>query len=73
MSHSHAEAIPEPGNAMTKAQRRVLGLLADGRWHSEDTLATAFWFLQQMEILGLVTGAMKTFGGTKQDRLWRMT
>lgn len=57
---------------MTRAERRVLARLGDGRWHRESALRTTFRVLQQMHLRGLVDGAMATTGATPTDRLWRI-
>jgi hypothetical protein len=57
---------------MTRAERRILIILADGEWHREDTLRTTWNFLHGMYLRGLVDGAMLTSGGTPSDRIWRI-
>lgn len=57
---------------MTKAERRILRLLADGTWHFEPELRSSFGFLQGMYLRGLIDGAMLTDGGTASGRLWRL-
>lgn len=57
---------------MTRSERRVLAALADGYWHPETELRTTFAFLQGMYFRGMIDGAMLTFGGTPEDRIWRV-
>lgn len=57
---------------MTRAERRVLTRLADGRWHRESALRTTERLLQGMYLRGLVDGAMATTGATPTDRIWRI-
>lgn len=57
----------------TRAEQRILDVLADRRWHPEPELRSAWWFLQRMYLHGLIDGAMLTTGGTPADRLWRLT
>jgi hypothetical protein len=57
---------------MTRAERRVLARLVDGGWHRESELRTTFRLLQWLHLRGLVDGAMLTFGGTADDRVWRL-
>jgi hypothetical protein len=57
---------------MSKAEARVMALLADGGWHRESELRTTFRLLQWLYQRGLVDGAMLTSGGTTDDRLWRL-
>jgi hypothetical protein len=57
---------------MSKAEARVMVLLADGGWHRESELRTTFRLLQWLYHRGLVDGAMLTSGGTADDRLWRL-
>ena len=37
---------------MTRAERRILLLLADGEWHSESELRSSFLFLQRLCLRG---------------------
>lgn len=57
---------------MTSAERRILLALADGAWHPEPDLRSAWWFLARMYERGLIDGAMLTFGATPEDRIWRL-
>ena len=57
---------------MTRSERRVLALLADGHWHRESELRTTWHMLHRLWMRGLVDGAALTVGHTPRDRLWRL-
>ena len=59
------------GLSPTQAERRILRLLVDREWHTETELRASFALLQRMYLRGLLYGAMRTTGGTPDDRLWR--
>ena len=57
---------------LTKAERRILVLLADRDWHPESHLRTTWGLLARLYMLGLVDGAMTKAGATPADRMWKL-
>jgi hypothetical protein len=59
------------------SQRRILVLLQDGKWHTEDELKSTFSFLQNMYFNKLIDGAGRSddrgMGNYKWSRVWRIT
>lgn len=61
-------------DAVTKNQRRILELLKDGKWHTEEELKSTFSFLQNMYFAKLIEGAGRAddrgYGNYKYSRFW---
>jgi len=57
---------------MTRAEQRVLDLLADGDWHAEDEIRSSRATLERLWLSGAINGAMHGVGAYPEHRLWRL-
>jgi hypothetical protein len=57
---------------MTRAERRVLALLADGEWHDETEIRSTRAMLDRLHWAGSIEGAMLGVGAWPEHRLWRL-
>ena len=58
--------------AVTRAERRVLALLADGEWHDETEIRSTRAMLERLWLSGTIQGAMHGVGAYPEHRLWRL-
>jgi hypothetical protein len=57
---------------MTRAERRVLALLADGEWHPMSEIRSSHAVIERLWRGGQIQGAMDGVGAWPEHRLWRL-
>jgi len=57
---------------MTRAESRIMAVLADAEWHPESEIRSSRVTLERLWLNGKIEGAMLGVGAYPEQRLWRL-